>query len=292
MKKEILIVFVTLLLIALVSSATVVQVQQPPVEEKPSTFSFFGFLKSPIFWMIVGGLLLFTLFLVGIFFLIRWIVSFIKKRNDVFYLLRAERQYLAKLHRSYPSTHWWKVSKNVPIRLVKKFNGKMIISNPLGFHRGDYYTNEGNLVISLNLVGDKHWYIYPRTSMLIIPDKEKITYFTKDEKGKPVENVIKDIPRARDIVQFNENEILLHAESLTLMGHFLIPVLRSENGKLIDMHFPVYLSMKEVVTEQYLYDLTDSYGKLSKKGMELNPDIRAKIKVQDNNSSVDVPHTN
>jgi len=64
--------------------------------------------------------------------------------------------------------------------------------------------------------------------------KDKITYFTKDEKGKPKENHIDNIPRARDIVQFNDNEILLHAESVTLMGHFLIPVLRSKDGKLID----------------------------------------------------------
>jgi hypothetical protein len=290
MKKEILLVFVTLFLISLVSSATVVQVEKPPVEEKASTFSFLAFLKSPIFWMIVVGFLLFALFLVGMFFIIRWIISFIKKRNDVFYLLRAERQYLAKLHRSYPSSHWWKTDKNAPIRLVRNIGGKLHISNPLGFHRGDYYTNEGNLVITLNLVGDKHWYIFPRTSMLIIPDKDKIKYFTKDEKGKPKENEITNIPRARDIVQFNDNEILLHAESVTLMGHFLIPVLRSKDGKLIDMAFPVYESMKEVVTEQYLYDLTDSYGKLSKKGMELNPDIRAKIKVQDNNTNVEVPH--
>jgi prepilin signal peptidase PulO-like enzyme (type II secretory pathway) len=292
LKKEGLILIIILVTISLITSATVVQVDQQKPVEKPSFWSgFTSVFTSFYFWLAVVILILIVIFGVGLFFLVRWLVKFIKKRNDIFYKLKTERKYLAKLHRRYDSKHFWKVNKNTPIRLVKKENDKFVVSRPIGWHRGDYTANEGNLIISLNLEGDKHWYIFPRTSLLVIPDKDTVNIWGKDKEGKDkIIQTISNIPRAKDIIQFNENEILIFAESLAEMGHFLIPVLKSKDGKIIDLSLPVFHGLNEIILGTYLYDLTSQYAFLSKKGMELNPDIRAKVKLQDSNQNVDIPH--
>ncbi len=288
MKKEGLIILFVLFMISSVIAVEVVQVQNTtPTPEKTS---WFGFIKNPIFWYVIIGLLLFMIFLICLFFLVRWIIKFIKKRNDVFYRMRSERISLAKTQRSYPSKHWWKIQKNTPIRIVKKIDGQIKIGNIIGYHRGDYTTSEGNLVIALNVIGDKHWFIYPRTSLLVIPDREEVNFYSKDSKGEQSSHTIKGIPRAKDIIQFNEGEILIHAESISQVGYFLIPVLKSQNGKVIDLSLPIYQTFKEVLLNEYLYEQSTEFVSLSKKAMDINPHIRAETKVRDPNSSVDIPH--
>lgn len=277
------------LLIPIISSANVVV--NPPPEKKTGWFdTYFGFLKSPIFWWIVIGFVFITIILVGLFFLIRWLVKFIKSRKDIFYLLKSERLQLAKIHSTYNSKHFWKVHKNTPIRLVKKDSGKLIISEPIAYHRGNFTTHEGNVVISMNLRNKKKWLFFPITDLLIIPDKEYISIDHKNQFGKSEPMIIKDLPRAKDIVQFNDGEILLFAESVSAVGIFYVPVLKAKDGKIIDLSVPVYQSLKEVVIGDYLYQQSADFVDVAKKTINLNPNLAYSVKERDSNTNVDIPN--
>lgn len=289
-KKELYVILIILILITNVLAVTVVETnpQQQPKQEG----HWYSIFLSLWFW----GILLFILILFGlgfgIFFAVRWFLRLLKKRTDIYYRLREEKTYLAKLQSRYGSTHRFRVSKNIPIRLVKINNGKPYFSEPIATHRGDYVSNEGNHYIALNLVGDKKFFFYPITSLLVIPNKDTVSILKKDKDGKTAIEVLKNIPKADNIIQFNTNEILLFAENLTQVGYFMFPVLRSQEGKIIDLSVPVYQMLKEVAMNEILYQQTSDFGILSKQASNLNPFLRTAQKLQDNNNTVDVPQGN
>lgn len=286
MKKGLVVIFIFLFLMAIisVSSQTIVQV---PQEEQPKNYftSAFGFLKNKVILTIIVIFVLVIAFLVGIFFLVRWLITFLKKRNDMFYQLRRERIKLATTHRRYPVKAWLKVHKNVPIRLVKKEGGKLHLSSPIGYYRGDYTTHEGNVVITMNIIGFKFWFFFPTTEVLIIPNREEVT-IRGDNKNKPEKF---KLPLAKDVIQFNENEVLIFAESISNSGLFFVPVLKSKEGKIIDLTLPTYDSMKSVALGEYLYSQTEDFTKLARKSMDINPFVRAGIKVGDTSQNVEIP---
>jgi hypothetical protein len=148
-------------------------------------------------------------------------------------------------------------------------------------------------MISLNLLGNNTWLLFPKRSLLIIPNKEEIEIpIGKEKDGKIRTAIISNIPKADTIVQFNPSEILLFAESISSVGEFLIPVLKSKDNKIIDLSIPVYHTIQEVAMHELMYEQTDMFGKLSKKGMEVNPDIRARIKLADSqNQNLDLPES-
>jgi hypothetical protein len=295
-KKVLKCLFIALMIfsfiVPLISSATTVVVNEPPPVKEPSFFDkYFGFLLSPLFWGFVLFFIIFLLILVGIFFLVRWIIQFLKSKSDIFFLLRKDRISLAKIHKRYSSKHWFKVHKNTPIRLVTKQNDKLHVSSPIAYHRGDYTTHEGNVILCMNLSGKKKWFIYPVTDLLIIPNKEEVSIVKKDKQGKDEIVVLKNLPRAREIVQFNEDEILLYAESLSSIGMFYVPVLLAKDGKIVDLSLPVYQSLREVVLGDYLYHQVADFVGVAKKSMDLNPNLRYSIKDKDANTNVEVPQT-
>jgi hypothetical protein len=281
-------IFIILLTISFVSSQTVVQVE--PQAEAPKESNWYDFLTSPIFWMLVFLVVVFCIFLIIIVFVIYYILKWIKANNDIFIKIKNERIKMASAHRRYNSKHWFRINKNTPIRLVKMENGVNCISKPVAYHRGDYVTQEGNIVISLNVVGLKNYFVYPKIDLLIIPNKEKSeVYRGLDRNGNPIVEIITNLPKAKDIVQFNENEILIYADSLSFAGHFLVPVLKTKEGKIIDLSMPVYSSMKEVAIHNYLYEQTDEFTKVAKKSMDINPNLRYEQKVRDSSQSVETP---
>jgi hypothetical protein len=288
-KKASLILFIIFLFLPLINAVQVVEINQTQAPQKEGFFaSSFSFLKSPIFWYIVIGLVVLTAFFVIMFFIIRWLIKYLKSQNDIFFKMKKERIQLAKIHRRFNSKHWWKVEKNVPVRLVKKENDKLIVSKPIGHHRGDYTTHEGNVIISLNLIGKKKWFIYPDTDILVILNRETLKLEQRDDRGKKTTTELTNLPKAKDIVQFNENEILIFAESISKVGHFLIPVLKSAKGEIIDLSLPTYSTLREVILGDYMYSQTSDFGILAKKSMEINPNVRAITKVGDANQNIDV----
>ena len=290
-------IILLILSIPIITSAQVVQVQQdqPPAQKQGFFSKTFGFLKSPIFWLIMLGFIVFLLIIIGIFFLVRWLIKFLKSRSNIFWNLRSQRIKLAKIHKRYPSsTHFFKVEKNTPIRLVKKNNGRLFVTEPIAYYRGDYVSHEGNVVISMNMRYNKKWFILPITDLLIIPNREKIDIIQKDAKtNKSIKIEIDNLPRAKDIVQFNEDEVLIYADSFSNIGadgnEFYVPVLKAEDGKIIDLSMPIFQGLKEVVLGDYLFEQTDDFSKLAKKSMDINPNIRAEMKVKDASQSVEIP---
>lgn len=292
LKKESINWIVLFLLIPFGFAQQVIQVPQQQAPKKSGFLSAtFGFLKNPIFWWIVIGLVFLTAILVGLFFFVKWIIKYFKERSDIFWRLRAERIKLAKIQKRYPSSnHFLKVSKNVPIRLVRKENdGHLTITSPVAYHRGDYTSHEGNVILSMNLKGNKKWFILPITDLLVIPNREKVEITQKDKKGKPMIVEIENLPKAKDIINFNDNEILVFAESLSNVGQFYVPVLKAKDGKIIDLSMPTYQTLKEVVLGDFLYEQTSSFSNLAKKSMDINPYLRYQIKAGDSSQSVEVP---
>ena len=278
-----------LFIIPLVSSATNVVVTQP-TPKKPSFFeTYFGFLTQAWFWYIVLGFLVIVAILIGLFFLVRWIVKFIKSRNSLYYLLRMERMKLASVHSRYKSNHFYHVHKNTPIRLVRNVDRKLHISEPFAYHRGDFVSHDGQLNISMNLVGDKKWFIFPVKSLLVIPDKDSVEVQVRDEKGKQKTTIIAGLPRASQIVQFNQREILLFIESVSQVGLFYIPVLKTKDGKILDLSLPVFQSFKEVAVGDYLYQQSADFVDIAKKSIAINPNLNYEVKSRDANQNVDIP---
>lgn len=294
-KREKIGVFLILFLLCIniVSSATIVRVDEEQPAEKPSPFtSVKNFFTSKLFLWSLVIFIVFVGLAVLLFFLIRWLIKFFKERSDVFWLLKSDRIKFAKIHKRYEANHFWKVSKNPPVRLVKKENGKLIITNPIGYYRGDYVTNEGNHLIALNLKERNKFFFFPITDLLVIPNRKSMEIEQTDEKGKKTKIKVENIPTADSIIQFNENEVLIHADGVTQMGFFIIPVLKTREGKIVDLATPVYASLREVVIGDYLYEQTSEFTHIAKKSMDLNPYVRATIKTGDTNQSVEMPSTN
>lgn len=293
-KKSVCLILMLILSIPLIFSAQTIQVaQEQPVEKKGFLAQSFGFLKSPIFWWIIFGILVVIAIIIGLFFLLRWLVKFLKARNNIFWQLRSHRIKLAKIHRRYPSKHFLKVEKNFPIRLVREQEGRTIVSEPIAYHRGDYTSHEGNVIISMNMRFNKRWFILPITDLLIIPNKEQVEIEQRTEKGKTIKIVIENLPQAKDIIQFNENEILIYADSLSNIGsggnEFYVPVLKAKDGKIINLSLPVYQSLKEVILGDYLIEQTDEFVKVAKKSIDLNPNLRYQVKAGDSSQSIEIP---
>ena len=283
-------IIVLFLLISLVSSAQTVVVKPEATPEKKGFFSnTFGFLKSPIFWYIVVIFIIILALLVGVFFLVRFLVKFLKSRSDIFWRLKVERMKLARIQKRYNSKAWYHIERNTPIRLVRKENNKLFVSSPIAYHRGDYSTHEGNVIISMNLVGNNKWWFFPITDILVIPNKDKVEIRKKTENGKEKTIVINNLPQAKDIIQFNDGEILIHAESLSNVGLFYVPVLKAKDGKIIDLSLPVYQSLKDVALGEFLYEQTDEFVKTAKKSIDLNPHLRYEIKSGDTSQQVESP---
>jgi hypothetical protein len=290
MKYLSLICVFLLILLPLVSAVQVVEVQntQPTPEKEGFLSNTFAFLKEPVFWYIVGAVVIITIIVVILFFVIRWLIKFLKSRNDIFYLLKTDRIKLAKIQRRYNSTHWWKIKKNTPIRLVRMENDKLLVSRPFAFHRGDYVTHEGNVMLAINMDGRKKYWFFPETDLLVIPNREKVTIEQLTEKGERKVIEITNLPKAKELIQFNADEILIFAESLSKVGQFIIPVIKSKDGKIIDLALPTFNTLKEVALGEFLYVQTDEFGKLAKQSMNINPNIRAITKVGDQSSNVEM----
>lgn len=285
LKGKIGVSFIILLLFfPLIISQTVVQV---PQEQVPDNFfsNAFAFMKNKVILSVIIIFALVIAFLILVFFLVKWLVGYIKDRNDIFWQLKHQRLKLASIQRRYASKHWWKTHKNTPIRIIKKVGDKVEISSPIAYHRGDYLTHEGNYIISMNLVGNKKYFFFPITDLLIIPNTTEVKIM---KKGGEIETVT-GLPQAKDIIQFTETEIFLNIESISNTGMFYIPVMKATDGKVIDLSLPTYTSLKRVILSDYLYEQTDEFSKLAKKSMDINPNLRYQQKVSDNSNTVEVP---
>jgi len=287
-KKGLMALFIFMLLITLqfASAVEVVEVQKP--QEK--SWGFFDVFKTNWFkGMLVIGIGFIILCVLAVLF-IRWLAKYIKTRSDIFFQLRQSRLKLARIQRSYPSKSWLRIHKNTPIRLAYNKDGKLRLTRPIAYHKGDYVTHEGNVVIAFYLDGHKTWLFFPKVELLVIPNRKEVTVKVKDYKtGKEKEIKYTNLPTAKDMVQFNEGEIILYCRSISNLGYFYIPVLEAKDGKVIDFSMPVYMALRDVVMEEFLFEQTDEFSKVAKKSIDLNPNLRYYMKAGDQSQSIEVP---
>lgn len=291
MRKSLIIIILSVFLfLSLVSSVTVVTV--PPTEQIQPTAPvthWYDFVKSPIFWTIVALMFVLVVFLVIVFFVVRWLVKYIKQRSDIFWRMRGDRMLMAKIHARYPCKHWLKVTKNPPIRLMKKDeHGNVFLTDPIGNYRGDFIGHEGSVCISMNLIGKKKWFFFPTRDLLIIPNKEKMKIIHRDNNGLKVKEDIINLPIAKDIVQFNQGEIILKAEGVSQVGIFLIPVLRDKDEKHMDLSLPAYTMLKDVILNDFLYEQGNDFVISMRKAVDWNPHVRITNKINDSTNNVEV----
>jgi hypothetical protein len=290
------IVLISILMLNLVASQTIVQKTQPVEEEKKTGFfaGFWSTITSPLFLGFFALAILIIIFILLIVWVISKIIKWIKLRSDLFYRLKTERIKLAQNQARYiEHNHWWKIEKNVAIRTIKNNEGgQLTISKPIAYYRGDFYSHEGNLVLAVVFPNRKKWWFFPMTDLIIIPNKKKIEINQGTKEGKPIKTIINNLPTANEIVRFLENEIILFIESISMSGEFFFPVIKDSDGKIIDLALPVYQSLKEVVLEDYLYSQTTSFVDISRKGIDINPYLRIGTKMNDQNSSVELPDAN
>jgi hypothetical protein len=290
MKKVVIPIFLFFIIFSsLVLSATTVVTQATPVPEKTGIMSSVkGFFTSPLFWGLIAFLLLAILIGVVAYFLITWLIRYLKEQKDLFINLKRRRIKLAKAHSRY-NTHGVRITKNSPIRLVRKKNNRAEISSPIGYYRGDYTTHEGNILMAFNFPHKKKLFVLPVMDVLIIPNKPEVHIHKRDTKGKVQTTTIENLPLAKDIVQFNNDEVLLYAESISDVGEFHVPVLKAKDGRILDLSLPVYHTLKEAVIDNYLYDQTSQFATLSKRGLEINPFVKTAQKLQDSAQNQETP---
>lgn len=231
--------------------------------------------------------------IIGLVLLIGWLIKFFKARKDLFYRIQKERVTLCKMNNRYGKSgkHWFKIHKNIPIRLFKNNEkGIPVVSEPIGYYRGDAEGSEGNkyLAFSSNLY--KQFFILPKINLLIINDLAVKKVRIKDEKtGLVFEKELKNIPMSKNIIQFNEREIFIYAESLCNCGMFFVPVIKTVDGKIIDL-VPVTMSdMENVAMAELFQGGITNWANLNKEGANLNPTANFQNKVGDTSASIDRP---
>lgn len=228
-------------------------------------------------------------FLAIIGFVIYKVYQMMKKRDDLMFKVRRERLKLCKAQRSYKSKGWlpWNFKKNTPIRLMKYEwrDGKPypILSQPIAWHHGDFASNEGNLIISAYIPGNRFLLVFPRPELIIINNRPE----RRIKIGK-VEHSYK-LPVARDIVQFQHdpNEIILNADGLSDAGEIYVPVLRDQTGNPIDLATFAIDNMMNVGISHLFNEQINSWAIANKKAVDTNPYVRIMQKTSDSNMSVE-----
>jgi hypothetical protein len=173
--------------------------------------------------------------------------------------------------------------------MKKNDEGELLITKPIAYYRGDFMSHEGNIILAVNFPNRKKWWIFPMVDLLIIPNKRTRAIIQTVKEGKIEKRMIENLPIAKELVKFLENEVIIVAESITMSGEFFFPVVKDNEGRAIDLAMPIYQSLKEVVIEDYLYLQCSEFVEIARKSMDMNPSLRFTQKSSDTNSSVEIP---
>lgn len=241
--------------------------------------------------IVIVGIILLTLLIIGIVLLIGWLTQFLKTRKDLFYRIHKERTTLCKLNNRYGKAgkHWWKIEKNIPIRLLKKDEkNRVTLSAPIGYYRGDFVGNEGNLYIAWVSRLYKRFFIFPKINLLIVNNKSVKTIRLKEEKsGEMVEKSITGLPIAEEIIQFNDREILIFAENFSDCGMFFVPVIKTAKGQPLDLVPVISSDLVDVAMARIFQGAITEWARLNKEGANVNPYATFANKVNDTSSSIE-----
>lgn len=249
---------------------------------------------------IIGGIVVLVLaiiFIAVLVAIINAVAKYIQNKNDTFVQIKESRITLAMAQGRYHNrVSWWKFwnygqKVNPSIRLARiDKEGKVRVTKPVATYFGDFQSHEGNIYIVCTIKGMGHlWGFIPIKQLICIPNREKIEVLirNKDNKNTIEVETIANIPKAKEIVQFDEESIIIYADGISNAGEFHYPVLKAKDGKIIDLSIPVYESIKEVAMNEMMYMQTHLFGKAMKQGIGINPVLNYQVKTGDSNQNVD-----
>lgn len=280
-----------LVLIVVFSSSVLGATQTISVVEKTEASqdtgkSLWEIVKS-LWWVAVLIIIILGLLL----WLVIWLINKIKDGEDVWFQIMKDKKELCKTHRdSYRIKAFFKFRENHPIRVYYEVN-KKVHSQVVGYYRGHYLSHDGNMIILFNCT--RKWLVFPRSDLIFLNTREKITVTRTQEKKigheTKVVKIEEELKFPYNFYDFRANEVVIYANGLDkdYRTGFYYPVLKDQDGRVINMSLPVYESVKSVAIEGYLFDQTDDFVKVAKKSIDLNPTIRGVNKVADSSSAIE-----
>lgn len=233
--------------------------------------------------LIILGLIIIGIIVYAIYKLWKWL----KVKDNILEKVRKERLKLCRAQRIYGAKHWLFVEKNPPIKLFyyRWEGGKPypILSRPVAYYRGSFFSNDGNLTMSIYVPGNRIFFLIPRSELLIINNKSH----RRIKIGKEVYDF--KLPVAKDIVEFRQSpdEIILHADGISAVGNIYVPVIRDVNGEPIDLATFAVDSLHEVSIPYHFNEMLNIWSEQNKKAVDTNPYVRIVNKTSDSNLSVE-----
>jgi len=266
----------------------VIEVVQSQAPVQPSLSLWGMFLKTLPYVLVI------ILILAGLLFLLWYIMKKLKDDKNVFIQLKKSRISLCKIHGDKRRGKFHLLfrsvrKKNQPIK-IQYMAGTRLVSKIIGYYRGHYYSNEGNLMLFFYC--QTKWLVLPKPDILVINKNAEMSYFVlkdrKDGKGEQVrERLTEQLPT--DLDQWTENEIILFALGVDKDARtgFFFPVIKGNDGKIISMAFPTYQSLKNVILTSELYEQTDAFARVVRKAVDMSPSIKAYQKTADSSQTVE-----
>lgn len=252
---------------------------------------------QPTTWQVIKPFLIIFAIIVVLGVLITlltfWIMKKIKLSQDIYHRIHRQRRRLCSQHADKKRyLKWWKFRKNDVIKTMYLNSGKLKI-NTLGHYMGHYYGSEGNLVIAF--ANNRKWFfLWAEIELLIVNKLPVIHYETNqeitDEKG--TKKIVKQQVEQRlptDIEHFTDEAIMLNAVGVDKDERtgFYHPVLKDKNGQIVNLALPTFQSLKNVVLQSYLYEQTNSFVRIAKRSMDLNPNVRGMQKLSDSSQAIE-----
>jgi hypothetical protein len=240
--------------------------------------------------LIIGAIVLIILGLivVGVLIYVAYrVYKWLKVRNDLLYQVRKERLKLCRAQRVYGAKHWLFAEKNPPIRLFyyRWQDGKPypLLSRPVAYYRGSFFSNDGNLMISIYVPGNRILFIIPRSELLVINNKPERTI----NIGRNTYTY--KLPTAKEMVEFRQSpdEVILYADGISDVGNIYVPVIRDAEGDPIDMATFAIDSMHDVAMPYHFNEMLNRWSEYNKKAVDTNPYVRIANKTSDSNMSVE-----
>jgi len=283
-------IFVIILLGNIVNAAQVIEVNNnnngQTQKKEGLGAQVWNTLTSPLFITILIVTIFLIIVLTIFYYLIKFIIRLFKGQTDVYEKLKNDRIKNAIRQRRYKSTHSFRIRKNIPIRLIKKNEkGENFVSRPIAYYRGDYLSHDGTINLAVNFVEKTHFWFIPDKDLILIPNKDKITF--KRKEGKEIKDfTIDGLPKSKDLIIFNEEDIIIRAEAFDPVGNFYIPVLRLTDNEVMDLSIPTYASIKNVISDDLLYTQSNDFIQGINRAISMNPEVKVKEKFNDPNKDV------
>jgi hypothetical protein len=274
---------------SIVNAAGVIAQTAPQTQQEsiPLWKIVWDICKYPLLILVI--LVIVTFIVVKI---IQWIIKTLKLEDNEVQQLVLMKIGLARSQAKFKYKVGWlfKWKKNTPIYLFYKAITGELMKEFFAVYMGDFTDNEGITWISF-ANRPLHWLLWfvPKIDVLACPQNDKIK-FSKLTNLITQEYEEKEFSIVPAKVHFLNDEILVetsHIDRISTSFDMYIPILRSQDGKVIDPTHAIFQVAENLVLKKVQYDMLNSYANNIKKGMEMNVITKTKQKINDPDGSAE-----